>query len=311
MLIDIERIKIGTRGSPLALWQANWVKSQLKDLHEGLEVELVTIQTSGDKIQDVPLAKIGGKGLFLKEIEDALLRRDIDIAVHSMKDVPVMLPNRLCIAAVTKRENPCDAFISKDGAQLVDLPENARIGTSSLRRQTQLLNFRPDFQIVPLRGNVGTRLRKLESEELDGIVLAAAGLKRLGWEDRITEYVNTEILLPAIGQGAVGIEARYIDVDILSLLVDLDHEETHRALEAERSFLKALEGGCQVPIGAYAKLESEELTIQGLVGSLDGRQIFKGQKRGSIKDAVRLGASLANDILAMGADKILREFYED
>jgi len=278
--------------------------------HEGLEIELVTIQTSGDKIQDVPLSKVGGKGLFLKEIEDALLRREIDIAVHSMKDVPVVLPDRLCIAAVTKREVPFDAFISKDGTRLADLPKNARIGTSSLRRQTQLLNFRPDFQIVPLRGNVDTRLQKLDSEGLEGIILAGAGLKRLGWSNRITEYIEPEILLPAIGQGAVGIEARYIDVDVLAALVDLDHEETHQALEAERSFLRVLEGGCQVPIGAYATLEKEELTIRGLVGSLDGQTIFKNEMKGSVQDAVRLGASLAEQILAMGADKVLNELYK-
>ena len=310
MLVDIEKIKIGTRASALALWQSGWIKSRLEKQHKGLEVEIVKIHTSGDKIQDVSLAKIGGKGLFLKEIEEELLRRNVDIAVHSMKDVPVELPNRLCIAAITKREIPLDALISRNGEKLIDLPQNSKIGTSSLRRQTQLLNFRPDFEILPLRGNIDTRLKKLETEGLDGIILAAAGLKRLGWEDKITEYIDSDILLPAIGQGAVGIEARDFDVDVLAALVDLDHEETSISLEAERSFLKVLEGGCQVPIGGYAYVEEGEINLRGLVGSLDGKEILKAQKKGPIDQAALVGFELAKEILAMGADQILKKVYE-
>ena len=279
-------------------------------MHAGLEVDLVKIQTSGDKIQNVPLAKIGGKALFLKEIEEDLLLRKVDIAVHSMKDVPVDLPNRLCIATVTERETPLDALISQKRLKLAELPKNAKIGTSSLRRQTQLLNYRSDFIIIPLRGNVDTRLKKLESEGLDGIILAGAGLKRLGWEECVTEYIDPNILLPAIGQGAVGIEARDFDVDVLAALVGLDHEETAIALEAERGFLKVLGGGCQVPIGGYATVEEDYLTLRGLVGSLDGKKIFRSEIKGHINQAAKLGVELAHEILAMGADRILREVYK-
>ena len=310
MPIDIEKIRIGTRASALALWQANWIKSRLQKTHAGLEVDLVKIQTSGDKIQDVPLAKIGGKGLFLKEIEEELLRRKVDIAVHSMKDVPVDLPHRLCIATITEREIPLDALVSRESLKLAELPKKAKIGTSSLRRQTQLLNYRSDFQIIPLRGNVDTRLRKLESEGLDGIILAGAGLKRLGWEERVAEYIDPDILLPAIGQGAVGIEARDFDVDVLAALIDLDHEETTIALEAERAFLKVLGGGCQVPIGGYATVEEDNVTLRGLVGSLDGKQIFRSKKSGHINQAANLGVELAREILSMGAGHVLKEVYE-
>jgi hydroxymethylbilane synthase len=308
-MLEIEKIRLGTRGSPLALWQANWIKDQLEEIHQGLKVELVKIKTTGDKIQDAPLAKIGGKGLFLKEIEDALLKNKIDIAVHSMKDVPVQLPRRLCIASFTKREDPRDALISKNGVKLADMPKNANIGTGSMRRQTQLLSYRPDLEIIPLRGNIDTRIKKLETEGLDGIILAAAGLIRMGWTDQITEYIDTDIMLPAIGQGSVGIEARNFDIDILEAVVALDHEETNYALDAERGFLKVLEGGCQVPIGGYATIEDGQLTIRGLVGDLSGKEIIKSEKTGLVENAEYIGQDLGKEILGMGADKILKEIY--
>jgi hydroxymethylbilane synthase len=309
-MLEIEKIRLGTRGSPLAMWQANWIKDQLEETHEGLKIELVKITTTGDKIQDVPLAKIGGKGLFLKEIEDALLKNKIDIAVHSMKDVPVHLPRRLCIASFTERQDPRDALISKNGIKLADMPQKARIGTGSMRRQTQLLNYRPDLEIVPLRGNIDTRIKKLETEELDGIILAAAGLIRMGWADKITEYIDIDILLPAIGQGSVGIEARNFDIDVLEAIVALDHEETNYALEAERGFLRVLNGGCQVPIGGYATIQDGQLTIRGLVGDLAGKEIIKSEKTGSVEDAEYIGIDLGKEILGMGADKILKEVYD-
>lgn len=304
------KIRIGTRGSPLALWQSNWIKSRLQSLHPGLEAEIVPIKTSGDKIQDVALAKIGGKGLFVKEIEEALLRGQIDIAVHSMKDVPIKLPAGLNIVAIPSREDPRDALISKDDVKLKDLPRKARIGTGSLRRITQLLNYRPDLEIVPLRGNVETRIKKMTSETLDGIVLAVAGLRRMGMEDKISEAIDPAILLPAMGQGAIGVEARQFDADVLELVLELDHEETHIALEAERSFLRALGGGCQVPIGAYATLAGGQLTLKAVVGSLDGKQIFKSEKTGVPQNAQDIGESLGKEMLEKGAGKLLEEIYQ-
>jgi len=308
-MLAIEKIRLGTRGSPLALWQANWIKGQLEKMYDDLTVELIQIKTTGDKIQDAPLAKIGGKGLFLKEIEDALLKNKIDIAVHSMKDVPVELPKSLCIASYTKRVDPRDALISKNGIKLEDMPKNAKIGTGSMRRQTQLLNYRPDLEIVPLRGNIDTRIKKLETEGLDGIILAAAGLIRMGWAEQITEFIDTEILLPAIGQGSVGIETRLFDVEILEAVVALDDEDTNYALEAERGFLKVLEGGCQVPIGGYATIHDDQLTIKGLVGDLSGKELIKSEKTGPVEDAQYIGHDLGKEILGMGADRILKEIY--
>ncbi|PIQ97802.1 MAG: hydroxymethylbilane synthase [Nitrospinae bacterium CG11_big_fil_rev_8_21_14_0_20_56_8] len=304
------RIVIGTRGSPLAVWQAHWVKDQLEGIHTDLKVEIVIIKTSGDKILDVPLNKIGGKGLFVKEIEEAMMRREIDIAVHSMKDVPMKLPFELCLSAICEREVPFDALVSRNGLKLDDLPENAKIGTSSLRRSTQLLNCRPDLQIVPLRGNVNTRLAKLDTQELDAIVLAAAGMRRMGWESRITEILQPELLLPAMGQGAVGIEARKSDPNILGYVGELDHEETHFAVEAERAFVNALDGGCQVPIGAYAVLENDTLRLTGLVSSLDGRKIFKLSKSGAPQSAREIGETMGREILSMGADAVLKEILQ-
>lgn len=304
-----DKVTIGTRGSPLALWQAHWIKFQLESLHDDLTVDLVKIKTSGDKIQDVPLAKVGGKGLFTKEIEESMLRFETDIAVHSMKDVPVQFPPSLTLSVVTEREDPRDALISRKGLKLDALPKGAKVGTGSFRRTTQLLHYRPDLEIVPMRGNVQTRLDKLESEGLDAIILAAAGLIRLDMAEHITEYIEPEIMLPGGGQGAVGIESRKEDLAVMNRIFPLDHEETHRALEAERSFLTRLEGGCQVPIGVYATIEGDVLHLRGLVGSLDGKQILKTESKGSIDDPEAIGIDLAGEILEMGADKILKEVY--
>ncbi len=306
----LKKIRIGTRGSPLALWQANWVKSCLEEEHPHLTMELIKISTSGDKIQDVALAKIGGKGLFTKEIEESLLQYGSDIAVHSMKDVPVGLPAGLGISVILEREDPRDALVSRDGiTKLADLKEGARIGTGSLRRTTQLLAFRPDLEIVPLRGNVQTRLNKMETENLDGVILAAAGLKRLGYGEKITEAISEEILIPGVAQGAVGIETRLQDLPIISALMPLDHEETNQAVEAERAFLRRLEGGCQVPIGSYATIAGDEVHIRGMVGSLDGKRIIKAEKTGHIEDPGRVGYDLAGEVLEMGAGEILKEVY--
>ena len=304
-----DKLTIGTRGSPLALWQAHWIKSQLESVHDDLTVDLIKIKTSGDKIQDVPLAKVGGKGLFTKEIEESMLRYETDIAVHSMKDVPVKFPPSLTLSVVTEREDPRDVLISRNNLKLDDLPKGAKVGTGSFRRTTQLLHYRPDLEVVPMRGNVQTRLNKLESEGLDAIILAAAGLIRLDMAEHITEYIEPEIMLPGGGQGAVGIESRKEDMPTLNRIFPLDHEETHRALEAERSFLTRLEGGCQVPIGVYATIEGETLHLRGLVGSLDGKQMLKAERKGSVEDPGAIGFQLAEEILEMGADKILKEVY--
>ena len=305
--MESRKIKIGSRGSPLALWQANWIKDQLESRNPDIPVEIVIIKTSGDKIQDVPLAKIGGKGLFVKELEEALLRKDVDFAVHSMKDMPIKFPFSLCIASVTKRENPFDALISRNNIKLNDLPKGAKIGTGSLRRASQLLHYRPDLNLIPLRGNVETRIKKLETEGLDAIILATAGLIRLGWGDKISEIISPEILLPAMGQGAVGIEARKHDVDNQILLADMDDENTHLALDAERAVVTQLEGGCNVPIGAFATIEGNEMTLRGLVASLDGKTLYKKELKGDKVNAVALGNEMGNALLDMGGDKIMHE----
>lgn len=309
------KIIIGTRGSALALWQAEWVKSSLEKLSPGVQIELNKIRTTGDKILDVPLAKVGGKGLFVKEIEEALLEGRADIAVHSMKDVPTEFPPGLHLAVICEREDPRDAFISaiKDGQFRVksfnSLPRGARIGTSSLRRSSQLLNKRPDLKIEQLRGNLNTRLRKLDEGLFDAIILAVAGVKRLGWQDRITEILPPEISLPAIGQGAVGIETRIDDKDVNSLISRLNHPETSICVRAERSVLERLEGGCQVPIAAHARLFNGDIMIDGLVGSVTGDRIVKSSIEGSPENAEALGLQLAEDLLAMGAKEILDEVY--
>ena len=305
--MTIRKVSIGSRGSPLALWQANWVKDLLLKQHSDLSVDIQIIKTSGDKIQDVPLAKIGGKGLFVKEIEESLLKRDVDFAVHSMKDMPINFPINLCIACVAKRENPFDALISRNDIKLADLPKGAKIGTGSLRRISQLLNYRSDFKLIPLRGNLETRLKKLDTEGLDAIILAAAGLIRLGWDSRITEIISPDILLPAMGQGAVGIEARKNDVENQILLADIDDEDTHYALDAERALVSQLEGGCNVPIGAFATLDGDQITLTGLVASLDGKILYKKELTDIKTNAIAMGRKMGDELIGMGADRIMKE----
>jgi hydroxymethylbilane synthase len=303
-------VRLATRGSPLALWQANWVKSELERLHAGCRVELLKIKTSGDKITDVPLAKVGGKGLFVKEIEEALLDGRADLAVHSMKDLPVQIPAGLHIAVTTKREDPRDALIAANGQSFATLPKGATIGTSSLRRGTQLLHRRSDLRIVPLRGNLDTRLRKLKSEKLDAVIVAAAGLHRMGWQAQITEYLPLEISLPAIGQGALGLECRIDDARINKFIAPLNDPTTATCVAAERAFLTRLEGGCQVPIAGHAVLEQGRLRLRGLVASLDGKRIVADETSGPAAQAASLGTELAERLLARGADKILKEIYQ-
>lgn len=300
---------LGTRGSKLALQQSQWFQARLHEVAPDVQVTLRKIQTSGDKIVDVPLAKIGGKGLFVKEIEEALLAGEIDLAVHSMKDVPAQLPEGLEILCVPPREDARDALISRDGRRFKDLPQGARIGTASLRRQAQLLNARPDFRIEMLRGNLDTRLRKLKEGQFDAIVLAAAGLHRLAWAQEITEYLDPVVSLPAIGQGALGIEGRGEDRFVRLILDRLNDQTTGTAVTAERAFLYRLEGGCQVPIAAYATLSDGELTLDGLVASVDGKTIIRDEIRGKNAEAYALGVQLAERLLARGGDKILREIY--
>ena len=282
----------------------------MERLHDNVDIDIRIIATSGDIIQDVPLAKIGGKGLFVKEIEEALLANEIDLAVHSMKDVPMELPTELGISVITKRENPLDALISKNGEKLADLPQGATIGTSSLRRSSQLLKYRDDFKIHPLRGNVDTRLRKVEEGKYDAILLASAGLNRLGWANRITEEISHDILLPAMGQGALGIETRLDDTKIYDFISTLNHEQTHYAVSAERSLVGRLDGGCQVPIGAYARVEKGLITLKGLVASLDGEVIYKLENVGPVDDAINIGQELGSKLLKMGANEILEKLIK-
>ena len=298
-------IKIGTRGSKLALWQANWVKSALKAGHPSLSVELVAIKTKGDKILDVPLAKVGGKGLFVKEIEDALLNGRIDLAVHSMKDMPAEIPDGLCIGAIPKRETPQDVLISREGLLLSQLKQNARIGTSSLRRTAQLLHARPDLVVLPLRGNLDTRLKKLETENLDAIILAAAGVKRLGLEHRITEYLDEKVMLPAVGQGALCIEIRENDPEVKSIIALLEHHQTRTVVLGERAFLNRLEGGCQVPIAAHGKIEKSAFTLCGLVASVDGTTVIRETLSEHKDSSEIIGVKLADRLAEMGAKTIM------
>lgn len=299
-------IVVGTRDSELALTQTSIVINELKKNYPGHSFEVRRIKTEGDKILDVSLAKIGGKGLFVKEIEHALLSGEIDFAVHSMKDVPTIIPAGLVIAAITKREDPRDCYIAKDGAtSLAAAPGGAVIGTSSLRRSAQLLHFRPDLRIIPLRGNLNTRLRKLREQEMDGIVLARAGVLRLGWEDKITEVLDFSVCLPAVGQGALGIEAREGDAGILEILSCLNDPATAAAVTGERAFLRRLEGGCQVPIGAYGRMEDDTLVLSGVVAGTDGSVLLKGEQSGTAAEAEKLGLKLAEKMLARGADHIL------
>ncbi len=298
-------ITIGTRGSQLALWQANWVKEAVSRHHPDLTVELVIIKTKGDKILDVPLAKVGGKGLFVKEIEEALLDGRIDLAVHSMKDMPADIPVGLCIGAIPEREEPRDVLITRSGLPLDRLEQGARIGTSSLRRSAQLLRFRPDISIVALRGNLDTRLKKLESEALDAIVLAAAGVRRLGLADRITQVLDESIMLPAVGQGALCIEIRKDDSRIAPVVAALDDLPTRQVVMGERMFLNRLEGGCQVPIAGHGHIDENGYTLTGLVCDVDGSHQVKQSRTGPEAQSEQIGLQLAEALLAMGAGEIL------
>lgn len=310
-LIDMaaRTLKIATRKSPLAMWQANFVKDRLEALYPELQVELVPMSTQGDKILDTPLAKVGGKGLFVKELETAMLEGRADIAVHSMKDVPVEFPEGLGLHTICEREDPRDAFVSNRFTAINELPQGAVVGTSSLRRQCQLRAARPDLVIRDLRGNVNTRLAKLDAGEYDAIILAAAGLKRLEMAHRITAFIEPEQSLPANGQGAVGIECRLDDHELHALLAPLEHPETRIRVLTERAMNRALQGGCQVPIGAYALVEGEEVWLRGLVGSPDGSRVIRDEIRGPLADGEALGHTLAQRLLADGADAILAEVY--
>lgn len=301
------KIIIGTRGSKLALWQAEWVKSYLVRKFTDLSVELKIIKTKGDRILDVPLAKVGGKGLFVKEIEEALVDNRINVAVHSMKDMPAQLHEGLCIGAIPERENPCDVLISRTGILLSQLPNSTRIGTSSLRRVAQIKRIRPDLVISPLRGNLDTRIRKLEAGEIDAIILAAAGVKRLGLENIITEYLDEETMLPAVGQGALCIEIRKDDHDIFGFINAMDHFVTRAVVSGERAFLKRIEGGCQIPVAGYGKAENNIFTIRGLVADLDGKTVITDTQKGPLESSESIGAALADKLIFMGAKRLLED----
>lgn len=306
---DKTHLRIATRQSPLAMWQAEYIQSRLQKQYPELTVELVTFTTKGDKILDTPLAKIGGKGLFVKELEVAMLNGDADIAVHSMKDVPMEFPPGLALGVICQRENPQDAFVSNHYHSLDELPAGAVVGTSSLRRQCQIQQQRPDLVIKSLRGNVQTRLGKLDTSEYDAIILAAAGLIRMGMNDRISAFIPVGHSLPAGGQGALGIEWRNDDSHTHQLLSFLNHDDTSACVRAERALNRRLQGGCQVPIAAYAQISHDQLTLQGLVGSLDGKKILRTQQSGLVKDAEHIGIQGAEELLSQGAGEILADVY--
>jgi hydroxymethylbilane synthase len=303
-------LRIGTRGSKLALAQSEWVKAKIQAEHPRAKVELVKIRTKGDRILHSPLSWIGGKGLFVKEIEDALLRGEVDLAAHSLKDVPSELPKELELGVFPEREDPRDAFVAMKYKSVGELPEGAAVGTSSLRRSAQLLHLRPDLRVIPLRGNVDTRLRKLESGDLQAIILAAAGLRRLGLRERITGFLSPEEFIPAIGQGVLGLELRKRDGKVKGLLKFLNHEETERTAKAERAFLARLGGGCQVPLAGYARLKANVLYLEGMVAEPDGSIVLRKKVHGSKERPEELGRALAEDLLAAGADRILEKIYE-
>lgn len=303
-------LRIATRQSPLALWQAHYVQQRLMACHPGLRVDLVPMVTKGDVILDTPLAKVGGKGLFVKELELAMLSDRADIAVHSMKDVPVTFPEGLGLVTICERDDPLDAFVSNQYDSVDALPQGAVVGTSSLRRQCQLSARRPDLVIRSLRGNVGTRLSKLDAGEYDAIILAVAGLKRLGLSDRVRYAMPAEESLPAVGQGAVGVECRLDDSQTIALLSALNDEDTAVRVKAERAMNTRLDGGCQVPIGSFALLQGDELWLRGLVGSPDGKEMIRGERRGPRADAEKMGISLAEELLNNGARDILAEIYQ-
>ncbi len=301
------QIIIGTRGSKLALWQADYIEQRLREEYPGLSVTQKRVTTKGDRILDVPLAKIGGKGLFTKELEEEMLSGGIDLAVHSLKDMPAKVPDGLVIAAVTKRLDPGDALVSNRFSSFEELPKGARVGTSSLRRRAQLLCARPDLEMLDLRGNVNTRLRKLDEGEYDAIVLAVAGLKRLGFADRIRQVLPREMVLPAVGQGALAIETRADDTETREMLAFLCDDDTICCTEAERSFLARVEGGCQVPVGVYATAEGDGLVVEAVIASLDGQRFYRGNLKGTRKDASALGKSLAEKLLDKGGAEILKD----
>jgi hydroxymethylbilane synthase len=302
-------LRIATRKSQLALWQADYVAKLLQKAHPELQIELMKMSTQGDKILDTPLAKVGGKGLFVKELELGMLNGEADIAVHSMKDVPVEFPEGLHLPVICPREDPRDAFVSNNYSSLDALPQGARVGTSSLRRQCQLREKRPDLTILDLRGNVNTRLQKLDDDQYDAIILAAAGLIRLGFHERIREYISPDISLPAIGQGAVGIECRVNDERINKLIASLNDAVTATRVRAERAMNARLQGGCQVPIAGFAEIDKDILLLRGLVGETDGSNIIRGDIAGPLANAEEMGVALAEDLLGRGADRILESLY--
>jgi hydroxymethylbilane synthase len=302
-------LRIGTRGSALAIQQTQIAVDALRDAWPDLNVDIVHIRTTGDRIQDVPLAKIGDKGLFVKEIEDALLDGRLDWAVHSVKDLPSELPDGLTVGVLAARSDPRDALVARHGLTLATLPENAVIGTSSLRRRAQLLHWRPDLSIVPIRGNVDTRLRKLESDGLDGIVVAVAGLLRMGWGGRVSDIIPPEISLPAVGQGALGVEMRSDDAEAHTLFQPLTCAATQAAVSAERTFLARLQGGCQVPIAAWATVDDQRLCLRGMISDIDGLTLLHGQRWGPLDAPEELGARLAAELLQRGGEAILRDIY--
>ena len=302
-------IRIATRQSPLALWQAEHVAELLVRAFPGVRTELVKMMTRGDKILDAPLAKVGGKGLFVKELEQGMLECFADIAVHSMKDVPVDFPEGLHLAAILAREDPTDAFVSNRYSGLNELPANARIGTSSLRRECQLKEKFPDAEVVPLRGNVNTRLAKLDAGDYDAIILASAGLKRLGMANRITQSLDTGVSLPAIGQGAIGIECRIDDLEINEILSTLHDTETGLCVSAERAMNARLNGGCQVPIAGFAQLQGGQIFMRGLVGNPDGSVLYRSERSGGLDQGEVIGRQIAEDLLAQGADEILQALF--
>jgi hydroxymethylbilane synthase len=302
-------LRIATRKSKLALWQAHFIKAELQRFHPGLTVELLGMTTKGDKILDVPLAKVGGKGLFVKELEQAMLEGRADIAVHSMKDVPMEFPEGLGLAVICAREDPTDAFVSNHFNYLEELPKGAKVGTSSLRRQLQIKALRPDLQLLDLRGNVNTRLAKLDAGEYDAIILASAGLMRLDFHHRIQSRLTDAQCLPAGGQGAVGVECRLEDAATKALLAPLHHKDSADRVMAERALNKRLEGGCQVPIACFAELEGDQLWLRGLVGEIDGSRVLTTEIRGPRADAETLGIAAAEDLLRQGAGEILEAIY--
>ena len=303
----MNKVRIGSRRSQLALVQTEWVIEQLRTFYPETEFEIKEIVTKGDKILDVTLSKVGGKGLFVKEIEQALIDGEVDFAVHSMKDMPAEMPEGLILASVPKREDPRDCLISHHHYTIDTLPKGAKVGTSSLRRAAQLLAYRNDLQIESIRGNINTRLSKLETDGLDAIILAAAGLHRVGWQDRITQYLDTEISIPAVGQGALGIQSRANDSEILEMLAKINDDSTRILVSSERAFLNRLQGGCQIPIGAYAQWKEEQIELVGIVASVDGEQVITYRELGKAEDAVSLGIRVAERLLEMGADQILNE----